>query len=881
MPMPDKPPSLSDRAYRLLLRVLPFDFRGDFGGEMEEVFRDQRAEASRRRGIVGLLALWVETVLGILQTAPREHLAILRQDAQYALRRMAKEPGYTTIAIIILALGIGANTAIFSVLHAVLVRSLPYVHGDELIQIHQFVPQATISEMQFSLPEIDDYRRRNGTLAEVSEYHSMVFTLLGQGDTQRVRTGIVSAGFFSMLGVTPILGRDFQASDEQTDAPAVLLLSYEYWQKRGGDPDVVGKVFRMNDREHTVIGVLPPMPQYPHENDVFMTTVACPFRSAPNFASNREGRMMKLFGRLKPGVTIEQARADLAHIAQQLMREHPQTYPAEKGYEIAATSLKEEITRNARPMLWLLMGAATCVFLIACANVANLMLARVVQRERELIVRSALGATHSRIFRQLATESLIVTGLAAVGGLLFASGTMELLKDLAARLTPRAREISLDHSAFLFALTGAALTSVIFGSLAALSSRQELSSGLKEGAIHLTRRTGRLYLRHFLVICQVAFSFMLLTGAGLLVRSLINLQRVDPGFVRENVVAAGIKLIWPRYITDEDWQNVSARLLEKLRSQPQILTAALSSGFPLDPDVAAYGPWLGHFSADGQPANRTAAIRVVTPGYFETLGIPILKGRGFGDSDDKNRATVAIVSLSLARRQWGEQNAIGKTLIGSGEAQKTVVVGVAGDVKEFGLDADSPDEIYLPAAQQPEHLRAIVVRSIGDSHATAQTLRQVIHEVDPEIAITRIEPLTQTSNDSLALNKLTANLLALFALLALVIAVTGISSLLSFSVSQRVHEIAIRMMLGASTSNVLGLIIRQGMAQVLIGIGLGWAGAMTLTRALQELLFEVTPTDSLTFTGISLLLILAGFIACYLPAAKATRIEPQLALRSE
>src|SRR5262245_17431942 len=628
--------SFSVRAYRLLLRMLPFEFRGDFGGEMEDVFRDQRAEALRRRGPAGLLALWSETILGISRTAPREHLAILRQDASYALRCMAKEPGYVAIAVIILALGTGANTAIFSVLNAVLARPLPYAHGEKLLQVQQVAPKATIPEMQFSVPEIDDYRRRNRTFEEFSEYHSMAFTLLGQGDSERARTGVVSAGFFRMFGVTPALGRDFRTADEQSNSPPVLLMSHEYWQRKGSDPDVVGKVFRMNDREHTVIGVLPPMPQYPNENDVFMTTTACPFRSAPRFVGAREGRMMKLFGRLKPGVSSEQAQADLAGIARQLKREYPEAYPAERGYEVISTKLKDDVTRRARPMLWLLMGAATFVFLIACANVANLMMSRLVRRERELLLRSALGASSSRLFRQLVTENLIVAGLAAGLGVLLASGGMELLRELAARLTPRAREISLDRSAFLFAFAGAALVSIIFGSLAALYSRGDLSRGLKDGGGYVAWRSRRLYLQPVLVICQVAFSFVLLIGAGLLTRSLVNLWLVDPGFVRQNVVAADVDLNWTRYVTEEDWRNVGVRLLDRLRSQPELLSAAVSSSFPLDPDSVAYRPWMEQFDASGGAQGVTAAVRIVTPEYFGILGIPVLAGRGFEDSDNES-----------------------------------------------------------------------------------------------------------------------------------------------------------------------------------------------------------------------------------------------------
>jgi len=591
--------------------------------------------------------------------------------------------------------------------------------------------------------------------------------------------------------------------------------------------------------------------------------------------------MMKLFGRLKPGVTPEQAHADLAGIARQLAREYPDAYPAERGYEVISTPLKDEVTRKARPMLWLLMGAATFVFLIACANVANLTLSRLVRRERELLLRSALGASSSRLFRQLVTESLIVAGLAAGLGVMFASGGMDLLRELAARVTPRAREISLDRSAFLFAFAGAALVSIIFGSLAALSSRRDLSRGVKDGGGYVAWRSRRLPLQPVLVICQVAFSFMLLIGAGLLTRSLINIWMVDPGFVRQNVVAANVDLNWSHYVTKEDWRNVGARLLDKLRSQPELLSAAVSSSFPLDPDSVAYRPWIEQFDAGGGLTGGTAAVRIVTPEYFETLGIPILMGRGFEDSDNESCPLVAVVSLTFARRHWGEENAIGKVISRRGGAETATIVGVAGDVKEFGLNRDTPDEVYAPVEQHPGHVGAVLVRSAGDPATTIKAVRRAIRDVDPEIAITRVETLNQTSSDSLSLNKMTTRLLSLFAILALVIAVSGVSGMLSLSVSHRVREIAIRRALGASASNVLGLILRQGMFQVLIGIALGWIGAGLLTGALRELLYEVTPTDPLTFWVVSSLLALAGLVACYIPAARAMRIEPHLVLKSE
>jgi putative ABC transport system permease protein len=374
---------------------------------------------------------------------------------------------------------------------------------------------------------------------------------------------------------------------------------------------------------------------------------------------------------------------------------------------------------------------------------------------------------------------------------------------------------------------------------------------------------------------------MLLIGAGLLTRSLINLWMVDPGFVRQNVVAANVDLNWARYVTEEGWRNVGARLLEKLRSQPELLSAAVSSSFPLDPDAVAYRPWIEQFDAGGGLPGVTAAVRIVTPEYFGILGIPVLVGRGFEDSDNESRPLVAVVSLSFARRHWGEENAIGKVISRRGGAEIATIVGVVGDVKEFGLHRNTPDEVYAPVAQHPEHVGAVLVRSAGDPAATIKAVRRAIRDVDPEIALTRVETLNQTSSDSLSLNRMTTRLLSLFAILALVIAVSGVSGMLSLSVRRRMREIAIRRTLGASASNVLGLILRQGMIQVLIGAALGWIGARLLTGALRELLYEVAPTDPLTFWVVSSLLTLAGLVACYIPAAGAMRIEPHVVLKSE
>ncbi|HMD37725.1 MAG TPA: ABC transporter permease, partial [Candidatus Acidoferrum sp.] len=459
----------SQKLFRALVRVLPFDFRTNYGGEMEGVFREQQREAEERGGLLGALKLWKETIVGIFTTAPREHCQILTGDCSYAFRMMRKNLWFTAVAILTLALGIGANTAIFSVVHAVLLRPLPYPQGQQLVFIRQQEKKLGIDDMQFSVPEIMDYRAQNRTLSGLVEYHDMSFTLFGHGDPDRVRTGVVSANYFDLFGVNPLLGRTFLPDDEKPGAPPVLLLSYEYWKNNfGSDPAIVGKTFEMNDMVHTVVGVLPPVPQYPNENDVYMTTSACPFRSNKMHVESRDMRMMEVFGRMKPGVTVAQANADFSTIAAGLKSAYPKFYPDEIGFASSASPLQEELTHTARPTLLLLLGAAAFVLLIACANVANLTLARMARRERELAVRTALGAGRSRLLRQLLTESFLLACAGGILGLLLAYGSLELITDFVGRLTPRAREIHIDSQVLLFTLIAAVGTSIVFGTLSAL-----------------------------------------------------------------------------------------------------------------------------------------------------------------------------------------------------------------------------------------------------------------------------------------------------------------------------------------------------------------------------------------------------------------------------
>ena len=877
--------TLSERFYRALLRLFPFDFRGDFGPEMEQAFREQHAHAQRKSGKIGLFRLWGETIAGIFTTAPAEHLSMLRQDVSYALRMMRKNVSYTAIAVITLALGIGANTAIVSVINAVLLQPLPYQQGDQLVMLRQRADKLGLAGIGYSVPEIKDYRQQNGSLSDMAEYHGMQFTLLSADAATRVRTGVVSNGFFRMFGVTPILGRDFTPADDQPGAPAVLLLSYEYWKKHEhGDTNIVGKTFHMNDRLHTVIGVLPPVPQYPNENDVYMPTSACPFRSNPKMIANRNGRMMSLFGRLKPGVSVEHCQADLAVVSERMMRQYPGAYPKEMGIHTAPVSLRDELTHGARPMLLVLLGAAACVLLIACANVANLTLARMSGRERELALRSALGAGKGRLLRQLFTESMILALLAAGLGVVFASQSLKLLVDFTARLTPRAREIHVDGYMLLFALAAAFLTSIVSGSVSALYSRQDLAAGLKEGNAQSSASHGRVHARDVLVVCQVAFSFLLLVGAGLMLRSFSKLRQVDPGFVPQRVLAMTVDLNWSKYDTPELRRRVANQLLEKIQSQPGVLAAAISSSYPLDPDNIGSG-WNRTMLIEGRPRREgerppLSAIRSVSPEYFKALGIPLVAGRVISQSDSDKTPDVVVINRTAGLHYWRDESPIGRRVSFDEGEHWSQVVGVVGDVREFGLDKEPGDELYVAQAQTP-NLGSIIVRTSQDGINVSNQMRRAIFEVDPQTAIPNVQTMQQARDASVSSPRVMLDLLGIFAALALAIAAFGIGGILALTVNQRLNEIGIRIALGAKPADLLGTIIGQGMTLVVVGLAIGLGSAIGLTRLMKALLFQVQPTDPVTFAGVSLVLGAAALIACYVPARRALRIDPLTALRSE
>lgn len=875
--------STAARIYRALLRLLPFDFRSDYGPEMESVFHEQHSTASRREGKAGVLRLWWETIAGIFRTAPGEHLAMFRQDASFALRMMKKSPGFTVAAILTLGLGIGANSAIFSVVNAVLLKPLPYEHGDRLVTLLQQAPRAGLLRQSFSVAEINDYRAQNHSLDGLVEYHNMNFILLGRSEPERVETGVVSWNYFDVFGVKPLLGRSFLEADEQPGAPAVLMLSYEYWIRSfGGDPTVVNKTFTMNDKPHRVVGILPPVPQYPDENDVYMPTTACPFRSAPAFVADRSSRMMKAFGRMKPGVSVSQARADLNAVAANLQRAYPKDYPPEIDYSVATNSLQADLTQNAGPTMMVLLGAAGFVLLIACANVANLNLSRMVRRERELAVRAALGAGRVRMFRQLLTESTLLALIGGGLGLLFSWGALSLLIDFAARFTPRAREIHLDASVLLFTLVVAILTSMLSGTAPALAARETVVAGLKEGGAQATIGRGKHRMRGLLIVAQVAVSFLLLIGAGLMLRSFAKLQHVDPGFQAENVLTMQIGLDFAKYNAPDKQRAFFEALLDKIQTQSGVKSAAASMMIPLNGNMRM----TGDFQIEGQTpipgrTNPVSDFRVISESYFETLHIPVLAGRAFARADRPGKPDVAIVNLAAAQHFWGNQDPVGKRFSVDSGKSWIQIVGVSGNVRQYGLDKDAVDEIYVPLAQSPFLDAVLTIKTTVEPMSIARGIIELLYGLDPNQAAARVRSLEEVRAESVAAPRLTTNLLGLFALLALAIATTGIGGVMALAVGQRRHEIGVRMAIGAKPSEILRMILGQGMVLALLGVVLGFFGALWLTRLLQQLLFEVAPNDPPTYVGVALVLGLAALVACYVPARRAARVDPIVALRIE
>ncbi|MDR3701127.1 MAG: ABC transporter permease [Candidatus Sulfopaludibacter sp.] len=809
----------------------------------------------------------------------------LLQDVRYGARVLFKNPGFSAAAIVTLALGIGANTAIFSVVYGVLLRPLPYRDGGRLVVLHQQLLQAHIDDMPFSVKELNDYCDRNHTLSGMVEHHTMSFLLIGNDTAERVETAVVSPNFFDVLGVKPLLGRTFVAADDRKDAPAVLILSHKYWQShQSGDPNIVGKIFKMNNRPHTVLGVLPPIPQYPSEADVYMPTSQCPTRSSAQFIGSRGARMMTVFGRVKNGVSLAKAQADFSVAASQVGNAYPNDYPPKYGYTLKVAPLETELTQRGRAAFLVLLAGAGFVLLIACANVANLLLARVLKLEREFAVRAALGASRGRLIRQLLTESVMLSLAGGSLGLLLAPAALAVLVKFAERFTTRAAEVHIDLPVLLFTMLVSLATGVLFGLAPAASTCQWVSDAFKQAGGRITSSRSRHRLRGILVIAQVAVSFVLLIGAGLMIRSFGKLQQVNPGFRPDHLVTLRYSPGFPPY-SMATLPALMDNVLRKIDALGGVESAAIASSFPLNPAGLVSGPQPNEFEIEGHPVPKDepkpqTALRIVSPAYFDTIRQPLVKGRAFTDHDDEKAVPVAIINQAMARHRWSGADPIGQRIRVGRNEQWFLIVGIVADVKDYGLDRAAADQVY-ESTKQAGFSNRLVVRTSLDPIAEAPLLRAAFHQIDPHIAVDQVETMERLEYDSMTSPRVMTLLMAIFAGLALLISSSGIAAVMALSVTQRAHELGIRMALGAARGAIIGMVVRQGLVHAFVGTVIGIGGAALLARTLSTMLYDTRPTDLLTFLAVSLLFLTVAAVACFVPARQVTGIDPLDALRQE
>ena len=802
------------------------------------------------------------------------------QDVRYGLRGLRRQAGYALAVIVTMALGIGANTAIFSVVNAVVLRPLPYDRGEDLLLLNQ--ARTNVDNTGFSFADIDDIKALSGSLDAVVEYHNMYFILLGGEEPERVAAGVVSWDYFQTLGITPLVGRVFRADDDGHDTEATLVLSHEYWQRAfRGDRNVVGRVVEMNDRPHTIVGVLPDVPMYPQPNDVYMPRSACPFRMSAGERERRGSGMASALGRRRPGRTLEDAQSDLAAVGQRLQQAHPKLYPAERGYQLTATPLRREFTRNFESTLLILVSTAGFVLLIVCASVANLAVARTMRRDRELALRTALGASQGRLLRQLATESLILALVGGACGLLLAFVGMDLLVQYAGRFTPRATEVRIDTAVLLFTLGVSLLTGIIAAILPAVSRRLgPRRAAISAGPRRLVRRSD---LRRALIVAQVAASFVLLIGAGLMVRSLLKLTGVDPGFSSDHVLTMQIDMNFTKYRTPAERAEYLDRLLVRLQQIPGVAAVGASGTIPF---LEEAGGALNSLVISGRAGRASediasgprASLMIASDDYFRAMDIPLIKGRFFAPSDNLGSPGVVLVNRTFAARNWPEEDPVGQRVSSNGGRTWFTIVGVVADVRQQ-LALEPVDEIYAPMRQMPYVTTNWVIRSTVDPAVVDSLVRTAVWETDSDQPIHRLRTLDDVRAASLAPPRLTTTLLGLFAALALVITAAGIAGVIAFSVSQRTQEFGVRVALGARRSEIVSMVVGEGVRLAITGLAIGLVGAVILGALLSTVLFGVGPIDAVTYLAVSMVLLAVAGLACLLPALRAASIDPMTALR--
>lgn len=799
----------------------------------------------------------------------------LLRDIRYGIRSLLKRPGFTAIALIALALGIGANTAIFSLVNAVLLRPLPFAEPDRLVWVFGNIRnggnRASVAPLDFL-----DFREQNTTFEQFAASFSVPLpvNLTGTGEPERLTAAAVTGNYFQALGVTPVMGRTFQLENEQPAQNQVAVLSYALWQKRfGGDMAIVGKKVTLDSKTSEVIGVMPRDFSFPQSAELW---VPINFDAGPQM-KQRKAHFMRPIGKLKPGVSLAEAQADTDAIARHLEEQYPAT---NTGWNLRLIPLREQLVGNIKPTLFILFGAVGFVLLIACANVANLLLVRAAARQREIALRTALGAGRFRIVRQMITESVLLALTGGALGTLLALWGVDLLVKLSAGSIPPTAQVRIDLTVLAFTLGISLITGVLFGLAPALRTlRLNLSELLKEGGRSDGDGTPRNRTRSVLVVIESAVAVVLLIGAGLLIRSLVQLQNINPGFDAHNVLTMRVDLPREKYPNPEKAGNFFAQLEDRVQGLPGVETVGLITELPLSGQ-----PNDVPFSIEGRPPASPdqlmgADFRRVNQQYLKALRIPLLSGRNFTEQEARESARVVIISDLLATEIFPNEDPLGKRLVMAFDEKAFEIIGIAGDIRHRSMEADPLPAMYLPTIQTP--WMNLVIRTQSDPANLTAAVRKEVRAIDPDQPVAAVRTMEEWVDTSVAGPRYRTGLLALFALVALLLASTGIYGVMSYSVSQRTHEIGVRMALGARQMDVLKLVVRQGMTLVVVGVGLGLIGAFALTRLMSTLLFGVTAKDPVTFVVVAALLTLVAFVACYLPARRATKVDPLVALRYE
>jgi putative ABC transport system permease protein len=803
----------------------------------------------------------------------------LLQDLRYALRTQAKKPGFTVIAVLTLALGIGASTAIFTVVNSALVKGLPYKSPDTLYHLWESTPQQQFSKREFSYPDFQDYQK-NTVFDGLVAYTGGGGIMSGKGEPERINAPSVTANFFSVLGVDPMLGRTFQSGEDQQNGPRVTVLTYGLWQRRfGGDPNIVGQNLTINGNSYTVIGVLPPTFQFAlRAADLFL-----PYQPTQNQLTRRYMHGTNLIARLKPNVSVDQAQSDISMIASGIEEQFKDSHA---GTKVRLVPLQEEVIGSVRPILFVLLAAVGFVLLIACANVASLLLTKALARQKEVAIRSALGASRWRVIRQLLTESVLLSLVGGAAGLLVAylgvPALVAVLPESQLNAMPFLKSLRIDLGILGFSFVLSLVTGLLFGLAPALqSSRLDLNEALKEGGRNSSAGAGQR-LRSVLVVSEIGLAVVLLVGAGLMMKSLYNLLQVNVGFKTENLLTMSIIAPVPKYNDPAPQVTFNDQLTERVKSLPGVLSAGTVNILPLN------GGNTTRFIVDGDPIppagqETEANIRTVNDTYFQTIGVPLLAGRMF-DQRDAAGERVIIIGKSLADKVFPGRDPVGKRIkYAAVQAQSELVVGVVGDVKITGLDEALRPVIYYPFRTNSSMFQTLVVRTQGDPNVLAGAVRSEVRGLEPDVAIFNVRSMDRMIADTPAsfMRRFPALLISIFAGVALLLASIGIYGVVSYSVSQQTHYIGVRMALGARPVDIVKMVLKQGLVLAIAGVGVGVIAALGLMRLLSTLLFNVSTSDVSIFSAVTGALFLVALLACYLPARRATKVDPLVALRYE